>query len=183
MFGKARFAAVVLLVIGSLSQITPSANAAGNKPVDFRSLSVCSESYETKQIAICVPKGENFVAQLSESNLPMSGVVGTPITLTTSGGSGTGAVTFSTSTTGCSVTSGTLTASIATTCLVFASKAIDNDFWSITSNGAQFDFRGVQTPLTLNNSSTTGPTGSSVILSTSGGTGAGAVTYALSAQF
>lgn len=120
-------------------------------------------------------------AALSVSNSPKSGVVGTPITLTTSGGSGTGAVTFSTSTTGCSVTSGTLTASIATTCLVFASKAMDNDFWSITSNSAQFDFRGVQTPLTLNNSSTTGPTGSSVILSTSGGTGAGAVTYALSA--
>jgi len=131
-----------------------------------------------------LPKVLTFLspqAALSVSNSPKSGVVGTPITLTTSGGSGTGAVTFSTSTTGCSISSGTLTASIATTCLVFASKAIDNDYWSITADGAQFDIRRAQAPLTLNNTSPTGPTGSSVILSTSGGTGAGAVTYALSA--
>jgi hypothetical protein len=122
----------------------------------------------------------NPQAALIVSNSPKSGITGTPITLTTTGGSGTGAVTFSTSTTGCSITSGRLTASAAT-CLVFASKAIDNDYWSTISDGAQFDIRRAQAPLTLNNGATPGPTGSSIILSTSGGTNAGAVTYALSA--
>jgi hypothetical protein len=71
MFGKTRIATAVLLVICSLSQITIPANAAGSELVDFRSLSVCSDSYEVKQIAICVPQGENYVAQLSASNLKL----------------------------------------------------------------------------------------------------------------
>jgi subtilisin family serine protease len=56
--------ASLLLVVASLSQITVPANAAV-EPIDFQTLSVCSDSYAINQIAICVPKGENYVAKLS----------------------------------------------------------------------------------------------------------------------
>ena len=58
----------------------------------------------------------------------MSGTVGTALTLTSSGGSGTGAVTYavmSAGTAGCSISGGTLSATSAGTCTVMITKAAD----------------------------------------------------------
>jgi hypothetical protein len=83
----------------------------------------------------------NPQATLTISNPIKSGFVGTAITLTTSGGSGRGAVTFTTSTPNCSITSGRLTASLVTTCSVTAFKPADNDFWMQAAEFVLFVFR------------------------------------------
>ena len=79
-----------------------------------------------------------------------STIFNTPLTLTTSGGSGTGAVTFQVtngaSTTGCSVNGGVLTSSSAGTCLVTATKAADSIYSAIYS---------VQTAVTVEKASRT----------------------------
>ncbi len=61
---------------------------------------------------------------------------GTPLTLTSSGGSGTGTVTYSVTwigTAGCSITTGVLHSSRAGTCSIMATKAGDDTYASISS--------------------------------------------------
>ena len=61
----------------------------------------------------------------------LKGTVGTALTLTSSGGSGTGAVTYavtSAGTAGCSITSGTLNATSAGTCTATVTKAADTAY-------------------------------------------------------
>ena len=55
----------LLIIAGSLSQITTPARAETDAPINFLSLSVCSDRYLIGQIVICVPKNQNYVAQLS----------------------------------------------------------------------------------------------------------------------
>lgn len=117
-----------------------------------------------------------------------SGTFGTPLTLTTSGGSGTGAISYSVtngaSTTGCAVSSGVLTSTSAGTCLVTATKAADSSYSAISSS---------QTTVTLGKASRTLSFGSTttytltygatqtVVATPDKGAGDGAVTYSLSA--
>src|SRR6202011_2068807 len=57
-----------------------------------------------------------------------TGTYGTPLTLTSSGGSGTGAVTFAVvngTASGCAISAGQLTSTSAGTCLLTATKAAD----------------------------------------------------------
>jgi hypothetical protein len=54
-----------------------------------------------------------------------SGVFGTDLTLTSSGGSTGGSTSYNTSTTGCSITSGVLQTNLATTCVVTATRTAD----------------------------------------------------------
>jgi sugar lactone lactonase YvrE len=67
---------------------------------------------------------------------PASGIYGTPMTLTVSGGSGTGAVTLSVvdgTATGCAVADNVLTSSSAGSCMVTVTKAADADYNSASS--------------------------------------------------
>ena len=59
---------------------------------------------------------------------PATGVVGTPIVLSTTGGSGTGIVSYMVTGAGCSVTGSSLKASKLTTCIVKATKAASAGF-------------------------------------------------------
>ena len=77
---------------------------------------------------------------LSISNVSRAGLVGTPVTLTTAGGNGEGAVTFRTTTSGCSVVGAELSASMAATCVVTAIKAANGLWASRSSAPAQFVF-------------------------------------------
>ena len=54
-----------------------------------------------------------------------TGVFGTDLTLTSSGGSAGGSTTYSTSTSGCSITGDVLTTTLATTCVVTATRTAD----------------------------------------------------------
>jgi uncharacterized repeat protein (TIGR02543 family) len=65
-----------------------------------------------------------------------SGTVGTPLTLTVSGGTGGGAVSYTVANgtaTGCSITTGSLSASTAGTCMVTAVKFSDSTYLSATT--------------------------------------------------
>jgi hypothetical protein len=60
-----------------------------------------------------------------------TGILGTPLTLVTSGGGGTGALTFTVANgtaSGCAISGGTLKAASAGTCLVTATKAADSNY-------------------------------------------------------
>jgi len=59
---------------------------------------------------------------------PATGVVGTPIVLSTTGGSGSGVVSYSVTGSGCSVTRGSLSVTGPTTCIVKAKKAASTGF-------------------------------------------------------
>jgi hypothetical protein len=81
-------------------------------------------------------------ATLRITNTTTSVTVGTPITLTTSGGSGSGAKTFSVTGSGCTVgrTSGVLTSSGAATCVAKVTKAASGNYKAATSAGKTFTF-------------------------------------------
>jgi subtilisin family serine protease len=80
-------------------------------------------------------------APLTISNTVLSGVAGTSITLSATGGSGSGALSFSVTGTGCLITStNILNASAATTCQVTANKASSIGFLSASSAPVVFTF-------------------------------------------
>jgi hypothetical protein len=70
---------------------------------------------------------------LTIANTTLTGVAGTAITLSASGGSGSGAITFTTVGTGCAISTTSLTASTATTCVVTATKAANGIYASANS--------------------------------------------------
>ena len=126
-----------------------------------------------------------LVAPVAQSPLILtstSGVVGTALTLTSSGGSGTGAVTYgvtNTGTAGCFITSDRLNATKAGTCTVTVTKAADATYLAASSPATTVTFAAaplkVQSPLTL--TSTSGVLGTALTLTSSGGSGTGTVTY------
>ena len=75
-----------------------------------------------------------------------SGVFGTGLTLTSSGGSAGGSTSYNTSTTGCSITSGVLQTTLATTCVVTAIRTADAFTAQTTSEATNIVISG--TPLT-----------------------------------
>ena len=77
------------------------------------------------------------------SNENMSGYVGQAIALTATGGSGTGVITFATSSPGCTITNDQLVAQSVVDCLVRATKAESGVYLSTTSNPVVFSFASV----------------------------------------
>ncbi|HUE08785.1 MAG TPA: Ig-like domain-containing protein, partial [Acidimicrobiales bacterium] len=109
-----------------------------------------------------------------------NGTFGTPLTLTTSGGSGTGAVSFVVDSggtaSGCSISSGQLSATSAGTCIVTATKAGDSNFNQVSSSPTTITL-GKANQAALSITSTNGTLGTPLTLTTSGGSGTGAVSF------
>jgi hypothetical protein len=84
----------------------------------------------------------NKAAQSALSLSSLSGSFGTPLTLTTSGGSGGGSVSYvyAAGTTTCSLSGSTLTANDAGTCLITATKAADANYSLVTASQATVTF-------------------------------------------
>jgi hypothetical protein len=84
----------------------------------------------------------NTAAQSALSLTSLSGSFGTPLTLTTSGGSGGGSVSYvyAAGTTTCSLSGSTLTANAAGTCLITATKAADANYSLVVANQATVTF-------------------------------------------
>ena len=82
-------------------------------------------------------------SQFAVSNENKSGYVGQAIALTATGGSGTGAITFATSSPGCTITNDQLVAQSVVDCLVRATKAESGVYLSTTSNPVVFSFASV----------------------------------------
>ena len=123
------------------------------------------------------------VAQASQANVVLSstsGTYGTDLTLTATGGSGGGALSYVVSvagTAGCSILSGYLLSATAPgTCTVTATRAASTNYLVQSSTATTVAFAR-QTQAALNVSTVTGDIFTGIIVSSSGGSGTGAVTY------
>ena len=122
-------------------------------------------------------------SQASLSVTSTSSTYGTALTLTTSGGSGTGAVTFavtSAGSAGCSISSGNvLNANTPGTCTVTATKATSTNHLATSSSATTITFAR-QSQAALSVSTTSGDLYTGIILSILGGSGSGSVTSSVS---
>ena len=124
--------------------------------------------------SITINKGTQTALSLSSGSM----ILGDTITLIATGGSGTGAITYSTSDgTACPISgvgSNILTAASGSgTCTITATKAGDSN-WNSTSTTATFTLSKTAPHLTLTSASSLSPTNSAILLSstvTSGATG------------
>ena len=122
-------------------------------------------------------------AALVLSASPTSVNVNGTSTLSTSGGSGTGTVSYAVASGPCLVSGSTLTGTGVGSCSVTATKAADSTYAAVTSAPVVVTVGlAPQATLTLTPSATSVQTGQSVTLSTTGGSGNGAVTYTAVAQ-
>ena len=139
---------------------------------------------ETDQVTIIVSKATQ--APLIALTDGTDGTIAylTTVALTSSGGSGDGAVTFAKVSGSCTVSGSTATITgITNNCIVEATKAANDSYYVITDRVTIIVTKQAQATLTALTDSTDGTTvtygqSTSVALSTSGGTGIGAVSYA-----
>ena len=132
-------------------------------------------------IATCDNNGGPAMAQAPLTIVDNTVNIGSTLTLSTAGGSGTGVVTFavtSAGTAGCSLTGAVLSSVSAGTCTVTATKAADASYGSATTGAVTITVsRLTQASLTLTATATM--VGTNLTLSTSGGSGTGSVSYSL----
>lgn len=122
-------------------------------------------------------------AAIAVANTATSALVGGSITLVGTGGSGSPTFTFSVTGTGCSLSGAVLTDTKAGVCLVTATAPAHGIYGAVTSSPVSFTFSlASQNPLTITNTITTNLMGTSVTLTSSGGSGLLAVTYTVQGQ-
>jgi hypothetical protein len=119
------------------------------------------------------------------SNTTRSVATTDTITLTTTGGSTGGAVTYAYSGTGCSITSAVLSVTQATVCSVVATMAANSTYASVSSTALLFKFSTVSTllpqdPLRISNPTRSALTSQTITLTTSGGSSSASVSYSYS---
>jgi hypothetical protein len=151
---------------------------------DLNQVGTYNLTLQAKNVAATVPQQltitVNRTSQAALALTSTSGTFGSPLTLTTSGGSGTGAVSYVVDSggtaSGCSVNAGALSVTSAGTCLVTATKAQDPNYNSVSSPPTTVTFaKADQAALSV--TSTSGTYGTGLTLTTSGGSGMGAVSY------
>jgi subtilisin family serine protease len=115
---------------------------------------------------------------MSISNTALSGVAGTPITLTISGGSADIAPVFTVTGANCSINGANLSATRATNCAVTAAKPANGIYYAAVAPAKTFTFSlAQQAPLTITNTVLTNRSRTSVPILTSGGSGIVAMSY------
>ena len=115
---------------------------------------------------------------ISISNPVLTGPAGTPITLTTSGGSGLIAPTFAATGTNCSISGSNLSATGTANCIVTATNPANGNFSAATSPPKTFTFSLVQqATLAITNTVLTNRIRTSIPVLTSGGTGNGLISF------
>jgi len=121
-------------------------------------------------------------APLFITNATVTATAGSLVKLTSTGGSGNGAVTYKATGAGCVVNNAksTLTSTAVTKCSVVATKAASNPFAAASSAAVVFTFVGKpQAPLSISNSSFTALIGATVTLTAKGGSGNGSVSFSV----
>ena len=109
-----------------------------------------------------------------------SGDLDSGITLSVSGGSGTGSVSYSVTSgsAGCSITSGVVNARFAGSCTLTTTKATDVNYLQKQITNTLTFVKATQSSIQV--TSTSGSYGTPIQLTSNGGSGSGAVTYAVS---
>jgi Big-like domain-containing protein len=140
LIGTPTTSAVVVAGSASVSYALPAGTAAGTYTIDaiYNSGSnYFGSSDTTHTLDVASPPPTTSVPQSTLSLSTLTGTVGTPLTLETSGGSGTGAVTYAATdgtATGCSITGSSLDTTTAGTCIVTATKAASGAYESTSSS-------------------------------------------------
>ncbi len=116
---------------------------------------------------------------LSISNSSLIGSVGTPISLSTSGGSGAIAPTFEVTGAGCSISGALLSSTQVTTCVVTATNPASGNYLVADSSPVSFRFLTPQPALKIRNSKFSGVAGTAVTLTATGGTGSGVLSFSV----
>ena len=128
-----------------------------------------------KMTNYCLNPNRTTQPTLTVSNAVVSGPAGTAVTLTTSGGSGGGAITFAVTGTNCTLSGATLNSTAPTTCAVVATSAASTNYFAATSASKTFTFTAATQPtLTIGNTVLSNPAGTAVTVSQAGGGGIGA---------
>ena len=161
------------------STTTPS--DVGTYRVDFSSLILANSKnsnytirYSSSYAALTITKGAQSTLAINQT----TSTVLTPLTLTTSGGSSSGSVTYTLVSGPCDLLSNTLTPYESGTCIVKAKKAGDDSYIEVFSNDSSISVTKIsQAPIILNIPADSPQYGDVFTLSSSGGSGKGAITY------
>jgi hypothetical protein len=134
--------------------------------------------YEPRSVATLVTFAKD--TQNSLTLRDNSGDLDSGITLSVSGGSGTGAVSYSVTSgsANCSITSGVVNARLAGTCSLTSTKAADVNYLQRQITNTLTFVKATQSPIQI--TSTSGTYGTPVALTISGGSGTGSLSYAVS---
>jgi uncharacterized repeat protein (TIGR01451 family) len=140
-------------------------------------------NFNAASATVEVTVGRADQAPLTATASPSSIAFGGASTMSTTGGSGTGAVSFvvTTGTDFCSISGTTLTGTGVGTCTVTATKAADANFNAATATVEVTVVRADQATLTATASPSSIAFGGTSTLATTGGSGTGAVTFAVTA--
>jgi hypothetical protein len=154
------------------SSVGPVALTAVLSPTASGTYSGSTSSALNKTVALA--------SQASVELSSISGTYGTDLTLTASGGSGGGALSYvvtAPGTAGCSISSSNLLSATAPgTCTVTATRAASTNYLVQSSTATTVTFAR-QTQAALNVATVTGDVYTGIIVSSSGGSGTGAVSY------
>ena len=121
------------------------------------------------------PTTQNALTALSSGG---SVVYGQTLTLSTAGGSGTGAVSYISNNANCSISGNVLTGVSIGSCTITATKAADTNYTTIVSKPIVIAVTlTAQTPVIMGASSNSVMFGQTLTLSSTGGNGSGAVTF------
>ena len=155
----------------------PSASATDKPSVMSRPVATPSPTVTNAPTVAPTPAQSNSSTQspFVISNTNLKSIFNNFVTLTTSGGVGNGAVTFSATGANCTVNGNLLAANIVTRCSVTASKASSNGGSNTVSQAVIFEFTAQ--PLILGYTKPTGLVGQTIYLTHSGGSGNGRVSY------
>ena len=160
----------------SLASATLSVTAGGTCIVTATRATTTNYLERTDSFTMTVSRANQATLSIADVN----GAYGDPLILSTTGGSGSGTVSYvvSAGIAGCSLLAGAVTVSSIGTCLVTATKASDNSYNQKSSVLTTLTFvRGAQSSLVLVDDGML--FGATLTLATTGGNGDGSVSYAL----
>jgi len=170
----------------SISGGKVSFTGVGTCRVDFNDAgnSTYAAALQVQQIIKVSATGQKTQVALTLTSI--SGIVGNNLQLTSKGGSGTGAVSYAVTnagTAGCSISGTALSATKAGTCTVTVTKAGDANYLVAYSSATTVTFTvsatGHKTQAALTLTSISGIVGNNLQLTSKGGSGTGAVSYAV----
>ena len=164
-----------------ISGTTVTGTSVGTCTVTATKAADANYNQATATANIAVGKADQ--APLAASASPGTIDFGGTSTISSSGGSGTGATTYSVTagTSFCSISGMTITATGVGTCTVTATKAADANYREATATTDITINKADQAPLNVSASPNPVGFGGSSTLTTSGGSGTGAVTYSVTA--
>jgi len=173
---------------GNTATISGTPTAAGQSTVSVRVTDSNTATASTSSFMITVAKASRTISITSLGTSTKAFPYSQALNISTSVSAGTGAVTYSVSNdtaSGCALSdttsaTATLSATTSGSCLIRAIVATDSNYESATSTAATFTFSKANQASIFISSDTTVAFGSTLALTTSGGSGGGSVSFAVS---